>query len=96
MGWLDTITETGTDAYKAVTAWDWKESGEAAPRSYEQQAAGERLADGQALPKVASAQDADGKTVVVKASTNYKPLMIGGGVLVVVLLVVVLMLKGGR
>lgn len=99
MSWLDTIADYGSQAYNAVESWSWTEDEEAKPKSYQQQAQAEKLAEGSALPKVETATDATGKTVVVSAPSplaGYTPLMIGGGVLVVVLAVVMLMMKGGK
>lgn len=86
------------DAKSSVKDW-WNntEDSESTPKTQQQQTQSEKLADGSALPRVATATDATGETVLVSASRlpMYSPLLIGGGVAVLVLLVFALMMKRG-
>ena len=96
MGIWDSITSQVEDAADSVSDW-WSatEDSEAAPSTYQQQAAQERMAEGSAIPRVHTATNATGETIVM-SSSSYQPYLIGGAVLVVVLLVVVLLIKGGK
>ena len=99
MGIWDSVTAYVDEKEQAVSEW-WNDTEdiEAAPKSYQQQAQSEKLAEGSALPKVETASNATGETVVVTASplVGYQPWLIGGGVLVVVLAVFAMMMKGGK
>ena len=98
MGIWDSITSQVEDAADSVSDW-WSatEDNEAAPSTYQQQAAQERMAEGSAIPRVQTATNATGETVVMPSLlSGSQTYLIGGVVLVVVLLVVVLLLKGGK
>jgi len=96
MGIWDDITSKVDGAADSVSDW-WNstEDSEQAPRSYQQQAQQERMAEGSVIPRVQTATNATGETVIM-SSPSYQPYLIGGAVLVVVLLVVVLLVKGGK
>lgn len=96
--WLDKISDLGTEAYMAVESWSWLEDDEPAPSTAQKQVAQEKLAEGSAIPKVQTAQNATGATIPLNVSasplTTYTPYIVGGSVLVVVLFGLALMMRG--
>lgn len=93
----DTVSSAWDGATDSVSSW-WNstEDNEAPPKTYQQTAQGEKLAEGSVIPKVKTAQNNTGATVgkTGYASSNTPLYLIGGGVLLVVLLMMFMMMRG--
>lgn len=96
--WLGKVSSLGGEAYQAVGSWSWLEDNEPAPDNAQTQAAKEKLAEGSVIPKVQTAQNANGATIPLNVSASplaqYAPFVAGGAVLVVVLMVFAMMMRG--
>ena len=95
MSIFDTLQDWGGSAAETVQSWSWVEDDES-PKTANEQAQAEKLAEGSSLPQVDNAQTNTGAAV---SPTGYSmgansTLLIGGGILLVVLVFVALMLRG--